>query len=109
MKPLRLRVRVALVLGMLMAAALAAGWVRAAPGAPPAPAPGMRVGPALKHDLSPPLNSLPVARGQRLPQAADFLARRRLQDRPCRFDVVSVAVGQERPRIEVFVGAFEAS
>jgi len=41
--------------------------------------------------------------------AADFLARRRIQDRPCRFDVVSVAVGQERPKIEVFVGAFEAS
>jgi putative endonuclease len=40
--------------------------------------------------------------------AADFLARRRLQDRPCRFDVVSVAMGMERPRIEVFVGAFYA-
>ena len=40
--------------------------------------------------------------------AADFLARRRLQDRPCRFDVVSVAVGGERPRIEVIPGAFYA-
>jgi putative endonuclease len=40
--------------------------------------------------------------------AADFLARRRLQDRPCRFDVVSVAVGEEQPRIEVFPGAFYA-
>ena len=40
--------------------------------------------------------------------AADFLARRRLQDRPCRFDVVSVAMGEERPRIEVFAGAFYA-
>jgi len=40
--------------------------------------------------------------------AADFLARRRLQDRPCRFDVVSVAMGLERPRIDVFVGAFYA-
>ena len=38
--------------------------------------------------------------------AADFLVRRRLQDRPCRFDVVSVAMGEERPRIEVFAGAF---
>ena len=38
--------------------------------------------------------------------AADFLARRRLQDRPCRFDVVSIAMGEERPRIEVFAGAF---
>ena len=40
--------------------------------------------------------------------AADFLARRRLQDRPCRFDVVSVAMGEEQPRIEVFAGAFTA-
>ena len=40
--------------------------------------------------------------------AADFLARRRLQGRPCRFDVVSVAVGSERPRIEVIAGAFDA-
>ena len=40
--------------------------------------------------------------------AADFLVRRRLQDRPCRFDVVSVAIGGERPRIEVFAGAFYA-
>jgi len=41
--------------------------------------------------------------------AADFLVRRRLQDRPCRFDVVSVAMGEERPRIEVFAGAFVAA
>jgi putative endonuclease len=40
--------------------------------------------------------------------AADFLARRRLTDRPCRFDVVSVAMGLEHPRIEVFVDAFGA-
>ena len=40
--------------------------------------------------------------------AADFLTRRRLQDRPCRFAVVSVAVGGERPRIEVIPGAFYA-
>ena len=38
--------------------------------------------------------------------AADFLARRRLHDRPCRFDVVSVAVGQGVPRVEVIAGAF---
>ena len=41
--------------------------------------------------------------------AADFLARRRLHDRPCRFDVVSVAVGGERARIEVIPGAFYES
>ena len=41
--------------------------------------------------------------------AADFLARRRLQDRPCRFDVVSIAVGEDHPRVEVFAGAFVAT
>jgi putative endonuclease len=40
--------------------------------------------------------------------AADFLTRRRLHDRPCRFDVVSVAMGEEAPRIEVIAGAFYA-
>jgi len=38
--------------------------------------------------------------------AADFLARRRLQDRPCRFDVVSIAVGEGAPRVEVIAGAW---
>ena len=41
--------------------------------------------------------------------AADFLVRRRLSDRPCRFDVVSVAVGDGVPRIEVIAGAFVVS
>jgi putative endonuclease len=40
--------------------------------------------------------------------AADFLVRRRLQDRPCRFDVVSVAMGEGGPRIDVIAGAFDA-
>ena len=40
--------------------------------------------------------------------AADFLVRRRLHDRPCRFDVVSIAVGEGAPHIEVFAGAFYA-
>ena len=38
--------------------------------------------------------------------AADFLARRRLHDRPCRFDVVSIAVGEGAPRVEVIAGAW---
>ena len=33
--------------------------------------------------------------------ATDFLARQRMTDRPCRFDVVSIAVGAEGPAIEV--------
>jgi putative endonuclease len=41
--------------------------------------------------------------------AADFLVRRRLQDRPCRFDVVSVAMGEGAPQIEVIPGAFVTS
>jgi len=41
--------------------------------------------------------------------AADFLVRRRLHDRPCRFDVVSVAVGEGAPRVEVIAGAFVVS
>jgi putative endonuclease len=43
--------------------------------------------------------------------ALDFLARGRLSAVPCRFDVVAVTLGRagERPRIEVFRAAFEAS
>lgn len=38
--------------------------------------------------------------------AADFLARRRLREQPCRFDVVSVMVGEGPPRVEVIPAAF---
>ena len=41
--------------------------------------------------------------------AMDFLTRRRLHDRPCRFDVVSVAMGGEVPRVDVIAGAFVAA
>jgi putative endonuclease len=40
--------------------------------------------------------------------AMDFVARRRLHGRACRFDVVAVAVDEGRPRIEVFPDAFRA-
>jgi putative endonuclease len=40
--------------------------------------------------------------------AIDFLARRRLQDRPCRFDVVTVDFTAGEPRIEVYPHAFTA-
>ena len=39
--------------------------------------------------------------------AADYLARHRLHDRPCRFDVVSVDLGGTTPRVEVYPRAFE--
>lgn len=41
--------------------------------------------------------------------ARDFLARHRLHDRPCRFDVVTVQVTGEQPRIELFRNAFDAT
>jgi putative endonuclease len=40
--------------------------------------------------------------------AMDFLARHRLHDRPCRFDVVAVDVSSGAPRIEIFASAFDA-
>lgn len=40
--------------------------------------------------------------------AVDFLARHRLHDRPCRFDVVAVDISAGSPRIDVYVSAFDA-
>ena len=40
--------------------------------------------------------------------ALDFLARRRLLDQACRFDVVTVDFKEGRPRIEVYPHAFTA-
>ena len=40
--------------------------------------------------------------------ASDFLARRGLQDQPCRFDVVTVDFEDGRARIEVYPHAFTA-
>ena len=40
--------------------------------------------------------------------ALDFLARRRLLDQPCRFDVVTVDFENGRSRIEVYPHAFTA-
>ena len=40
--------------------------------------------------------------------AEEFLARRRIVDRPCRFDVVTVDVGGAQPRVEVYPHAFTA-
>ena len=41
--------------------------------------------------------------------AADYLARHRLVDQPCRFDVVVVDYDDGPPRIEVYTHAFGAS
>ena len=40
--------------------------------------------------------------------AEEFLVRRRIVDRPCRFDVVIVDVGGTQPRVEVYPDAFTA-
>ena len=41
--------------------------------------------------------------------AADYLSRRGLHDRPCRFDVVVVELTGGAPRVDVFRNAFEAA
>ena len=41
--------------------------------------------------------------------AVDYLARHRLHDRPCRFDVVAIDIEGGRPRIQVYAHAFDAS
>jgi putative endonuclease len=40
--------------------------------------------------------------------AVEYLVRHHLSSRPCRFDVVSITVGDGEPRIELFQGAFLA-
>jgi putative endonuclease len=40
--------------------------------------------------------------------AIDYMARHRLSDRPCRFDVVSIHFDAGRPEIEIFQNAFDA-
>jgi len=40
--------------------------------------------------------------------AVDYLARRRLHDCPCRFDVVAVDIEEAGPRITVYANAFDA-
>jgi putative endonuclease len=40
--------------------------------------------------------------------AVDYLARHHLHDRPCRFDVVTVDLNRDVPRIEVYPRAFDS-
>ena len=41
--------------------------------------------------------------------AMDYVARHRLEDRPCRFDVVTVdVVDGQPPRLEIYMNAFES-
>jgi len=41
--------------------------------------------------------------------AVEYVARHRLADCPCRFDVVSIHVADGQPSIEVFRNAFDAA
>ena len=41
--------------------------------------------------------------------AVDYLQRRRMPDRPCRFDVVSVDLSSARPVVEVYRDAFDVA
>ena len=40
--------------------------------------------------------------------AVDYLARRSLHDRPCRFDVVAIDIETAGPRVTVYPNAFDA-
>lgn len=48
-----------------------------------------------------------IKRGRMTTLALDFLARRRLTERPCRFDVVSIHMENELPIVEIYQNAFE--
>jgi len=41
--------------------------------------------------------------------ALDYMARHRLSDCPCRFDVVSIHLDAGEPVLEVFQGAFDVT
>lgn len=52
------------------------------------------------------VNGLKQRRMTRL--ACDFIARHGFADRSCRFDVVAIAVGGDRPVLQVYRNAFDA-
>jgi putative endonuclease len=50
----------------------------------------------------------PLKQRRLVRMAEEFLIRQRLVDEPCRFDVVTVDFGFDRPRVEVIPNAFTA-
>jgi putative endonuclease len=50
-----------------------------------------------------------VKRSRMASIALDYLSRHRLTDCPCRFDVVSIDMKDQQPRIELFQNAFDLS
>src|SRR6185436_18980646 len=49
----------------------------------------------------------PFKRRRIVQLAVDYMARHRLANRPCRFDVVSIHFDEGRPSIDVFQNAFD--
>lgn len=57
-----------------------------------------------------PLAAITRAKQRKLTRMAlDYLVRSRTAGVPCRFDVVAVALGRSRPRVEVVTDAFSAA
>ena len=50
-----------------------------------------------------------VKRRRMMQLAVDYVSRSGLHNCPCRFDVVSVHLNEERPTVEVFENAFDVS
>ena len=62
------------------------------------------------HDFGDAAEAVHALKRRRLSRLAlDYVMRNRLADRPCRFDVVSIYLGDGAPVIEVFQNAFDAS
>ena len=60
------------------------------------------------RDYGEPHEAVTRLKRRRMAQIAlDFLARQRLVDCPCRFDVVSIAFDDGLPAIELFTNAFD--
>jgi putative endonuclease len=56
------------------------------------------------------VDAITAIKRRRIAQLAlDYLARHHLIDRPCRFDVVSIQIGPQGPRIDVYQNAFVAT
>jgi putative endonuclease len=61
------------------------------------------------HDFGEAVEAVTAFKRRRIAElAADYMARGRRPDCPCRFDVVSIHFESGRPRIEVFQNAFDA-
>jgi putative endonuclease len=61
------------------------------------------------YDFGEAAEAVTFVKRRRMTQVAlDYLARHRLVGSPCRFDVVSVQIGNGEPSIELYRNAFDA-